>query len=270
MPSELTRQRILAKIGDFGSPDGRWEFPTSNFRRVIDEAVATTNVNADRAYFIEPVDVLTGADDGSVARIDIASFVVHWPDIPKVAYASATIGSLAFSTTYGVYLDDVDRDGKPDVCLFVTSNVNEIFEAQGRIYLGSVATPADGGGDTSGGGGGGGGGQAGCVLVGTDVATLGDLPHERKELDETYWVQVTLKDGRQLQATRNHPVYSERGKISLATVPIGGKLITDVGLVEVAKKIYILEPGTKWQVIMPKGHLYWANGILSHNLKPEF
>jgi hypothetical protein len=250
------------------TPDGRWEFPTSNFQQTIDAVVATAN--ADRAYFIEPVDVLTGADAGAVAEIQIASFVVHWPDIPKVVYASATIGNLAFSTTYGVYLDDVDRDGIPDVCLFVTTNVNEVFEAPGRIYLGSVATPADGGGDTSGGGGGGGGGQAGCVLVGTDIATLGDLPHERKELDETYWVRATLKDSRQLQATRNHPVYTEQGKISLAAVPVGSKLITDVGLVEVTKKIYMQELGVKWQVIMPKGHLYWANGILSHNLKPEF
>lgn len=268
MPSELTRQRILAKIGDFGSPDSRWEFPTSSFQQTIDAVVATAN--ADRAYFIEPVDVLTGADDGSVARIDIVSFVVHWPDIPKVVYASATIGSLAFSTTYGVYLDDVDRDGIPDACLFVTTTVNELFETPGRIYLGSVTTPADGGGDTSGGGGGGGGSQGGCVLVGTTIATLGDLPHECKELDETHWVTVTLKDSRQLQATRNHPVYTERGKISLAAVPVGHKLITDVGLVEVTEKVYIQTLRVKWQVIMPKGHLYWANGILSHNLKPEF
>lgn len=268
MPSVLIPQRLLAKFGEFTTPDGRWEFPTSNFQQAIDEVVATAN--ADRAYFIEPVDVLTGADAGSVAEIQIASFVVHWPDIPKVAYVAATIGNLAFSTPYGVYLDDLDRDGTPDVCLFVTTNLDALFEAPGRIYLGSVTTPADGGGDNSGGGGGGGGTQGGCVLAGTDVATLGDLPHERKELDETHWVRVTLKDGRQLQATHNHPVYSERGKISLSTIPIGGKLITDVGLVEVTKKSYMQEPGTKWQVIMPTGHLYWANGILSHNIKPIF
>jgi len=234
MARNLTPTRELTRLGGFMTPDGRWEFPTSNFQQTIDAVVATAN--ADRAYFIEPVNVLTGADAGSVAEIQIASFVVHWPDIPKVAYAAATIGNLAFSTTYGVYLDDVDRDGIPDVCLFVTTIVNEVFGAPGRIYLGSVATPADGGGDTCGGGGGGGGGQAGCVLVGTDVATLGDLPHERKVLNESYWVRVTLKDGRQLQATRNHPVYSEHGKISLSTVRVGSKLITDVGLVEVVRK----------------------------------
>lgn len=263
---ELTRTRELVELGRFPTPDARVEFPTSNFQQVLDAVVTT--VNADRSYYIEPVDVLTGADDGSVARIDIASFVVHWPDIPKVTYASQTIGNLSFSTTYAVYLDDTDRDGIPDTCLFVTTDNAQLFEAAGRLYLGAVATPADGGGDTSGGGGGAGGGGAGCVLVGTDVATLGDLPHERKELEESYWVQVTLKDGRQLQATRNHPVYAERGKISLSTVPVGSKLITDVGLVEVTKKIYIQELGVKWQVIMPTGHLYWANGILSHNLKP--
>ncbi|KKN54400.1 hypothetical protein LCGC14_0592980 [marine sediment metagenome] len=252
-------------MGDFATPDGRGEFPTSNFQQVLDAVVTT--VVADRSYYIEPLNILTGADDGSVARIDIASFVAHWPDIPKVTYASQTIGNLSFSTKYGVYLDDVDRDGVPDVCLFVTTNTEELFQAPGRLFLGTVTTPADGGVDTSGGGGGGGGDEAGCILVDTAIVTLGAQPFLRQELAETYWSEIHLKDGRKLRGTRNHPVYTERGKVSLSTVGIGSLLITDVGLVEVVANDYVEEAGTKWQVIMPRGHLYWANGILSHNLK---
>ena len=262
---ELTRTRELTELGRFSSPDARGEFPTSNFQQVLDAVVTT--VVADRSYYIEPVDVLTGADDGSAARIDIVSFVAHWPDIPKVTYAAATIGNLAFSTQYGVYLDDVDRDGVPDTCLFVTTNTEQLFEAAGRIYLGAVTTPADGGAATSGGGGGGGGTGAGCILVDTTITTLGNLPFTRQELAETYWSEIHLKDGRKLRGTRNHPVYTERGKVSLSTVGIGSRLITDTGLVEVVANDYVEEEGTKWRVVMPRGHLYWANGILSHNLK---
>jgi hypothetical protein len=263
---ELTRVRELAEVGGFSTPDGRGEFPTSNFQQVLDAVVTT--VVADRSYYIEPVDVLTGSDAGSVAQIAIASFVVHWPDIPRVTYAEATIGNLAFETTYAVYLDDIDRDGKPDTCLFVTTDNTQLFAAAGRIYLGAVTTPADGGGDTSGGGGGAGGDEGGCVLVGTTIDTLDDMPFERKELSENYWIRVRLANGAQLQATRNHPVYTDQGKVSLTTVMVGEELITDAGLIRVVAKDYIEESGTKWQVIMPKGHLYWANGILSHNFKP--
>ena len=169
MPSELTRQRILARMsGGFTSPDGRWEFPTSGFRRAIDEAVTTQLV--DRGYRLEPQNPLTARDDGSVAAIDVASFVVHWPDIPGVAYQAATIGNLGFSTQYAVYFDDATRDGKRDTCFFVTQSGIEMLESPNRIFLGVITTPADGGGDvttpdTPGGGGYGGGGGDGIARL---------------------------------------------------------------------------------------------------------
>ena len=158
MPRNLIPSRIPARFHDFTTPDARSEFPTSNFQRVLDAVVTTEVLNRD--YYLEPSDVLTASDVGSVAQIEIASFVVNWPDIPAVAYQGATIGSLAFSTIYGVYLDDTDRDGKPDTCLFVTTDISHFFDAPGRIFLGSVTTPADGGADVPGGGGAGGGGPS--------------------------------------------------------------------------------------------------------------
>ena len=162
MPRDLTRFRDIGRFANFQSPDGRWEFPTSLFQQQLDAAVTTQLT--DRTYTTEPDNPLTARDDGSVAAIDVASFVVHWPDIPPVAYQAATIGNLAFSTQYAVYFDDTDRDGKPDSCFFVTTDIFQMFEAPGRIFLGVITTPADGGGDVivpdipSGGGWGGGGG----------------------------------------------------------------------------------------------------------------
>lgn len=164
MPRDLTRFRDIGRFADFSTPDGRWEFPTSAFQQKLDEAVTTQLT--DRTYTLDPSNPLTAKDDGSVAAIDVASFVVHWPDIPPVAYLAATIGSLAFSTQYAVYFDDADRDGKPDSCFFITQDVFQMFETPGRIFLGVITTPADGGGDvtapdTPGGGGYGGGDSSG-------------------------------------------------------------------------------------------------------------
>ncbi len=154
------------RVGDFRTPDGRWEFPTSAFQQALDAAVTTQLI--DRSYTIQPTQVLTARDDGSVAAIDVASFVVHWPDIPAVAYQSATIGSLAFSTKYTVYFYDSDRDGIPDTCFFTTTTALPLIDAPGILVLGTITTPADGGGDVtavdSAGGGGIGGGDSTGVL----------------------------------------------------------------------------------------------------------
>ena len=169
MPRQLTRARELAGLGDFRTPDSRGEFPTSNFQQLLDAAVTTQLT--DRTYTTNPDNPLTARDDGSVAAIDVASFVVHWPDIPAVAYQAATIGNLAFSTKYAVYFDDIDRDGIPDTCFFVTRDATEMFETSGRIFLGIITTPADGGGDVtttdvpSGGGYGGGDSSGGKYLT---------------------------------------------------------------------------------------------------------
>jgi len=174
MPSELTRQRILAKIGTFNSIDGRWEFPTSSFRQIIDAAVNTQIT--DRTYAIQPTQLLTARDDGSVAAIDVASFVIHWPDIPAVAYQGATVGSLAFSTTYIIYFHDADRDGTPDSCFFATTDALQIAGDSGIIILGTIATPADGGGNVTVVSSPGGGGLVGGDSSGKLKSDLLDIP----------------------------------------------------------------------------------------------
>ena len=145
MPRNLTRARVLASVDDFRTPDRRGEFPTSNFQQLLDEAVTTQLT--DRSYSIEPTQLLTARDDGSVAAIDVASFVLHWPDIPAVGYSSATIGNLGFSTQYAVYFHDADRDGTPDSCFFITQTALDLVGDSTIIILGTITTPADGGGE---------------------------------------------------------------------------------------------------------------------------
>ena len=75
---ELTRTRGLARFRDFSSPDGRSEFPTSNFFQEL-VAVITTQLT-DRSYVVTPADPLTAKDNGADASIVIDSVVINWPD----------------------------------------------------------------------------------------------------------------------------------------------------------------------------------------------
>ena len=168
MPRDLTRARELTRVGDFRTPDARGEFPTSNFQRLLDAAITTQLT--DRSYTIQPSQLLTARDDGSVAAIDVATFVVHWPDIPKVTYQAATVGNLSFSTAYTIYFLDSDRDGTPDSCFFATTDGLHLLESPGTLILGTITTPADGGGDVTvvdsiGGGGSGSGDSTGNLVL---------------------------------------------------------------------------------------------------------
>jgi len=143
---ELTRTRELAPFRDFDSPDARSEFPTSNFLQEL-VAVVTTQLT-DRSYIVTPADPLTARDNGAAAAIDIDSTTIHWPDIEHVVYQSQTIVGLAFSTKYALYFEDADRaGGAPSV--FITLDATEVLETGGRIFLGVITTPADGGADVT-------------------------------------------------------------------------------------------------------------------------
>ena len=164
----MIRRREIAQLSAFITPDALGEFPTSNFQQLLDDAVTTQLT--DRSYIIQPSQLLTARDDGSVAAIDVATFVVHWPDIPKVSYQAATIGNLSFSTAYTIYFLDSDRDGTPDTCFFATTDGLNLLESPGTLVLGTITTPADGGGDVTvvdsiGGGGSGSGDSTGNLVL---------------------------------------------------------------------------------------------------------
>lgn len=122
-------------------------------------------------------------------------------------------------------------------------------------------TPAAGG--SSGGGGGG-----GCVRKGTKIVPLG-TDCVGVEEPNSIWVRVRTESGLELEATPDHPVYvSESGKIPLCDVKVGDSMVTEAGESRVVEVVEFEEEGIKVRVVMNDGHLYWANGILSHNIKP--
>jgi hypothetical protein len=108
------------------------------------------------------------------------------------------------------------------------------------------------------------GGQ--CVAEGTEIVPLGEA--EYKTVEHSEWVEIHLADGRSLCAVPDHPVYREdAGRTKMSMVEPGYELLTDKGVVRVESVDYFIKHGRKVVVTMKKGHLYWANGILSHNTK---
>jgi hypothetical protein len=124
----------------------------------------------------------------------------------------------------------------------------------------TVATGASGG--TTGGGGLGGG----CPLTGTKIVPLGN-PCFSVRRANSKWIEIRLQDGRSLIATPDHPVYTDRGKTPLKRLRKGQEVVTDSGMVAVISKRQRKFVGEMEVISMTEGHLYYANGILSHNIK---
>jgi hypothetical protein len=110
-------------------------------------------------------------------------------------------------------------------------------------------------------------GTGGCPIAGTKIVPIGYscLTHRKKN---SFWTEIELADGRTLTATPDHPVYTpERGKIRLCDVEVGNELLTDIGLIRVVRAEAKIIDSEMEIVSMTRGHLYYANGILSHNFK---
>lgn len=160
-----------------------------------------------------------------------------------------------------VLADTTDAVMSPQYMMKQNSQANEPLS--GGFMLAS--TPA------SGSGGGGGGGA--CVMSGTEIEPLGGLDYAIEVLPEFNWVQIKMEDGRVLGCTVDHPLYhAVNGKTDAGKLVEGDLLITDVGQMPIAHIRRIQRKCSKYKVMMPKGHLYWANGLLSHNQKvvPQF
>lgn len=121
---------------------------------------------------------------------------------------------------------------------------------------------AGGGGDHNGGG--------ACVMSGTGIETLGNIPYTVEVIPEHSWQHLELEDGRMLNCTTNHRLFSPKfGKIPAEMVEQGDLLLTDTGERTVRLSTKLQRQCTKHKVIMDDGHLYYANGFLSHNVKPR-
>lgn len=118
-----------------------------------------------------------------------------------------------------------------------------------------------------GGGGGAGGGGGSCVLRGTHIETLSDIPYSSKLHPQTEWRHIVTHSGKSLICTPNHALYHpERGKVRADSLTDWA--LTTVGEDKVLMNDPLLRVCVKEQVMMKTGHLYWANGFMSHNWKP--
>lgn len=104
----------------------------------------------------------------------------------------------------------------------------------------------------------------------TDIETLGGLPYELEVLPEFHWVRLEADDGRVLVCTEDHPLYHEEdGKVRADSLTPGDRVIMDDGVHALKSADWLQKKCSKYRVSMPKGHLFYANGFLSHNVKMQ-
>ncbi|WP_444904226.1 hypothetical protein ACJJIU_03695 [Microbulbifer sp. CnH-101-E] len=89
---------------------------------------------------------LTARDDGSTAKITVASHTVQY-GFGAVSYNSGSITGLSFSRKYYVYCDDENYAGGA-VTYKATTSFTVLAANTHRRYVGTITTPANGGGGT--------------------------------------------------------------------------------------------------------------------------
>lgn len=102
--------------------------------------------------FTIPTMILTAADVGVNVTITIAAHVRRYPDGAEMSITGGTITGLPFSTAHAVYYDDAARENSAPSFFAVTDlETAQANYAEGRHYLGTLTTPANGAGNTTGG-----------------------------------------------------------------------------------------------------------------------
>lgn len=176
----------------------------------------------------------------------------------NIGWVAGTTGSPSIAF---VLADTVDPVNAPVYFMQQTLQGNEALSS-GFMTASTTATGTGGGGA----GGGGGGGQR-CVMAGTDIETLGDLPYALEVSSETEWVYLRTAV-RELYCTYDHPLYhADRGRVRADSLESGDSAITIYGEEELLAVEFKRRVCSKHKVMMDKGHLFWANGFLSHNVK---
>ncbi len=110
-----------------------------------------------------------------------------------------------------------------------------------------------------------------CVRLGTHIEPLGSFGKseitERLHKQEKWW-HLETDGGLVLECTPDHNMYHAlKGRVEAQTIPTGDKVITRFGEQAITKSYGFVHGCTKVEVVMERGHLFWANGFLSHNGK---
>lgn len=110
-----------------------------------------------------------------------------------------------------------------------------------------------------------------CVKLGSHIEPLGfHLPEHWRTHNyrQAEWIFLETESGRNLSCTPNHPLYdAEKGKQRADRFKAGQWIITSSGEEKLKDVHPYLRSCTKVQVDMDHGHLFFANGFLSHNFK---
>lgn len=105
-----------------------------------------------------------------------------------------------------------------------------------------------------------------CVMKGTEIVAIGNSQWWTAESMQNEWFRMVTDSGRELMATPDHPIYTSRaGRTEMRDVRKGDLILTVLGEERVADIRPFQRPGVKVSVHMDAGHLFWANGVLSHN-----
>jgi len=137
----------------------RYDDPTHTLDLVIDSAARKARTAAHSTY--RPLsNPLTATDAGASATVNVAAFTLRVAGQADVNYSLGSISSLAFNTLYFIYCDDPTFQGGTQTYEATVTKENALSGA-GRIFIGSIYTPADGAAATTGNNDGGAGAQTG-------------------------------------------------------------------------------------------------------------
>lgn len=119
----------------------------------LEEQLLTTRAVVARLAigfsYTVPTLAITAADVGANVTITIAAHDRYYGDGAIIEVDAGTITGKAFSTVYGIYYDDTTReDPSPSYQATTNLQVAQANYVEGRHYVGTITTPADGAGAT--------------------------------------------------------------------------------------------------------------------------
>lgn len=111
----------------------------------------------------------------------------------------------------------------------------------------------------------GGGGGLHCPIEGTPIESLGGSEVQTDLIEETNWSIIETESGHTLTASSSHLLYTRRGLVPIHTLTPDDFVVTKKGESRVVIVSTRQKAAKKMSIHVPDGHLYWADGILSHN-----
>jgi hypothetical protein len=197
--------------------------------------------------------------NGTTTAINVAANTWQFGEF-TVSYNSGSVDPGAFGA-YDVFMDDVTYAGGAVIYRAALHTTLAAIAKRGRMYLGTITTAGGGGGT-------GGGGGSGCPLQGTEIIPCGGAEFKATEKEEQFWMHLIVEAPHrkfELYASATHNLYTAAGVKRLEFVVPGDMVVTCDGEFPVKScelKRFIAK---KLIIEVPVGHLYFANGILSHN-----